>query len=64
MQALTLSCNKIREWPGAVLSTLPNLSCLKLDNNPLVQVYLVVINIANNVDGTFFLYLILLMLFH
>ncbi|CAL9160322.1 unnamed protein product [Musa hybrid cultivar] len=38
LQALTLSGNKIREWPGAVLSTLPNLSCLKLDNNPLVQI--------------------------
>ncbi|CAL9083992.1 unnamed protein product [Musa textilis] len=50
LQTLTLSGNKIREWPGSVLSTLPNLSCLKLDNNPLVQVYLVVID-ANNVDA-------------
>ncbi|CAL5405825.1 unnamed protein product [Camellia sinensis] len=35
--ALILSRNKIKEWPGAILKSLSNLSCLKLDNNPLLQ---------------------------
>ncbi|KAK9266212.1 hypothetical protein L1049_025377 [Liquidambar formosana] len=35
--ALILSRNKIKEWPGAILNSLHNLSCLKLDNNPLRQ---------------------------
>lgn len=38
MQTLILSRNKIKDWPGAILKTLPNLTCLKLDNNPLKQV--------------------------
>uniref|UniRef100_A0A2P2K1C7 Plant intracellular Ras-group-related LRR protein 6 n=1 Tax=Rhizophora mucronata TaxID=61149 RepID=A0A2P2K1C7_RHIMU len=38
LQTLILSCNKIKDWPGAVLKSLPNLSCLKLDNNPLRQI--------------------------
>ncbi|RVW36463.1 Plant intracellular Ras-group-related LRR protein 6 [Vitis vinifera] len=38
LQALILSRNKIQEWPGVILKSLPNLSCLKLDNNPLRQV--------------------------
>ena len=38
MQILILSRNKIKDWPGAILKTLPNLTCLKLDNNPLKQV--------------------------
>ncbi|WOL00027.1 plant intracellular Ras-group-related LRR protein 6 [Canna indica] len=37
LQALILSGNRIREWPGAVLSTLPILNCLKMDNNPMAQ---------------------------
>ncbi|CAL5402983.1 unnamed protein product [Camellia sinensis] len=36
--ALILSRNKIKEWPGAILKSLSNLSCLKLDNNPLLQI--------------------------
>ncbi|RVW93113.1 Plant intracellular Ras-group-related LRR protein 6 [Vitis vinifera] len=32
LQALILSRNKIQEWPGVILKSLPNLSCLKLDN--------------------------------
>lgn len=38
MQTLILSRNKIKDWPGAILKSLPNLMCLKLDNNPLKQV--------------------------
>ncbi|XP_010935651.1 plant intracellular Ras-group-related LRR protein 6 isoform X1 [Elaeis guineensis] len=38
IQVLVLSRNKIKEWPGAVLFSLPNLSCLKLDNNPLAPI--------------------------
>ena len=38
VQTLVLSRNKIKDWPGAILKSLPNLSCLKLDNNPLGQV--------------------------
>ncbi|KAK7809625.1 plant intracellular ras-group-related lrr protein 6, partial [Quercus suber] len=30
--------NKIKDWPGAILKSLPNLLCLKLDNNPLRQI--------------------------
>uniref|UniRef100_A0A2N9G5I0 Rx N-terminal domain-containing protein n=1 Tax=Fagus sylvatica TaxID=28930 RepID=A0A2N9G5I0_FAGSY len=37
LQTLVLSRNKIKDWPGAILKSLPNLSCLKLDNNPLGQ---------------------------
>lgn len=42
MQVLILSGNKIKEWPGTVLSSLPNLSCLKLDSNPLSQVIFII----------------------
>uniref|UniRef100_A0A2N9HKV5 Rx N-terminal domain-containing protein n=1 Tax=Fagus sylvatica TaxID=28930 RepID=A0A2N9HKV5_FAGSY len=38
LQTLVLSRNKIKDWPGAILKSLPNLSCLKLDNNPLGQI--------------------------
>lgn len=38
LEALILSRNKIKEWPGAILKSLSNLSCLKLDNNPLLQI--------------------------
>ncbi|XP_061991659.1 plant intracellular Ras-group-related LRR protein 6-like isoform X4 [Rosa rugosa] len=38
VQTLILSRNKIKEWPGAILSSLRNLLCLKLDNNPLRQI--------------------------
>lgn len=38
LEALILSKNKIKEWPSAVLRSLSNLSCLKLDNNPLGQI--------------------------
>ncbi|KAJ9671688.1 hypothetical protein PVL29_025415 [Vitis rotundifolia] len=38
LQALILSRNKIQEWPGVILKSLPNLSCLKVDNNPLRQI--------------------------
>ncbi|KAA0060666.1 plant intracellular Ras-group-related LRR protein 6 [Cucumis melo var. makuwa] len=38
MEILILSRNKIKDWPGAILKTLPNLTCLKLDNNPLKQI--------------------------
>ncbi|CAN6454284.1 unnamed protein product [Victoria cruziana] len=38
LQALILSYNKISEWPVQVLSSLPNLTCLKLDHNPLFQI--------------------------
>ncbi|KAH7512503.1 hypothetical protein FEM48_Zijuj12G0097600 [Ziziphus jujuba var. spinosa] len=37
LQTLILSRNKIQEWPGAIVKSLPNLTCLKLDNNPLRQ---------------------------
>ncbi|CAK7327596.1 unnamed protein product [Dovyalis caffra] len=36
--SLILSRNKINDWPGAILKSLPNLSCLKLDNNALTQI--------------------------
>ncbi|RXH83107.1 hypothetical protein DVH24_003605 [Malus domestica] len=35
---LILSRNKITHWPGAILQSLPNLLCMKLDNNPLRQI--------------------------
>ncbi|KAK9269170.1 hypothetical protein L1049_000939 [Liquidambar formosana] len=35
LQALILSRNKIKVWRGAILNSLHNLSCLKLNNNPL-----------------------------
>ncbi|KAI3964622.1 hypothetical protein MKX01_020439 [Papaver californicum] len=38
LQTLILSGNKLKEWPGSVLRSLPNLLCLKLDNNPLTQI--------------------------
>ncbi|XP_030929493.1 plant intracellular Ras-group-related LRR protein 6 [Quercus lobata] len=38
LQTLILSRNKIKDWPGAILKSLPNLLCLKLDNNPLRQI--------------------------
>ncbi|XP_077223776.1 plant intracellular Ras-group-related LRR protein 6-like isoform X2 [Tasmannia lanceolata] len=38
LQTLLLSGNKIKEWPGAVFASLLNLSCLKLDKNPLAQI--------------------------
>jgi Leucine-rich repeat (LRR) protein len=37
-QSLVLSNNKIKRWPHTVVSSLPCLSSLKLDNNPLVEV--------------------------
>ncbi|MQL88629.1 hypothetical protein Taro_021200 [Colocasia esculenta] len=37
LQELVLSGNKIKDWPGAVLASLANLTCLKIDNNPLQQ---------------------------
>ncbi|XP_071905299.1 plant intracellular Ras-group-related LRR protein 6-like isoform X5 [Coffea arabica] len=38
LEALILSKNKIKEWPGGILKSLPKFSCLKLDNNPLRQI--------------------------
>ncbi|XP_062169933.1 plant intracellular Ras-group-related LRR protein 6 isoform X1 [Alnus glutinosa] len=38
LQTLILSRNQIKDWPGSILKSLPNLSCLKLDNNPLRQI--------------------------
>uniref|UniRef100_A0A2N9F5L8 Leucine-rich repeat-containing N-terminal plant-type domain-containing protein n=1 Tax=Fagus sylvatica TaxID=28930 RepID=A0A2N9F5L8_FAGSY len=38
VRTLVLSRNKIKDWPGAILKSLPNLSCLKLDNNLLGQI--------------------------
>ncbi|GAB2277939.1 Plant intracellular Ras-group- LRR protein 6 [Dionaea muscipula] len=38
LEVLILSWNKIKDWPGVVLKSLPNLSCLKLDNNPLGEI--------------------------
>ncbi|KAJ7948631.1 Plant intracellular Ras-group-related LRR protein [Quillaja saponaria] len=38
LQTLILSRNKIKEWPGAVLKSLSNLLCLKLDDNFLRQI--------------------------
>ncbi|KAM0997759.1 hypothetical protein ACFX2C_007609 [Malus domestica] len=38
LQTLILSRKKITDWPGAILQSLPNLLCLKLDNNPLRQI--------------------------
>lgn len=38
VQCLILSRNKISDWPCAILKSLPNLICLKLDNNALTQV--------------------------
>ncbi|XP_019051523.1 PREDICTED: plant intracellular Ras-group-related LRR protein 6 isoform X2 [Nelumbo nucifera] len=35
---LILTNNKIKEWPGAVIQSLSNLSCLKLNNNLLQQI--------------------------
>ncbi|KAF3442133.1 hypothetical protein FNV43_RR16049 [Rhamnella rubrinervis] len=37
LETLILSRNKIQDWPGAIIKSLPNLLCLKLDNNPLRQ---------------------------
>ncbi|KAK6229469.1 hypothetical protein QUC31_002041 [Theobroma cacao] len=38
LQTLILSRNNIKEWPFAILKSLSNLSCLKLDDNPLRQI--------------------------
>ncbi|VAI51912.1 unnamed protein product [Triticum turgidum subsp. durum] len=38
LQALILSNNKIKKWPGMVVSSLPSLTTLKLDNNPLAEI--------------------------
>jgi len=38
LQTLILSNNKIKKWPGMVVSSLPSLSSLKLDNNPLAEI--------------------------
>ncbi|KAG6421333.1 hypothetical protein SASPL_117884 [Salvia splendens] len=38
VKALILTKNKIKEWPTAVLSSLPKLLCLKLDGNPLKKI--------------------------
>ncbi|KAJ0801677.1 putative leucine-rich repeat domain superfamily [Helianthus annuus] len=38
LETLILSKNKIKEWPSAILESLHNLVCLKLDNNPLRQI--------------------------
>ncbi|KAH0462822.1 hypothetical protein IEQ34_010397 [Dendrobium chrysotoxum] len=38
LQVLILSGNKITQWPGVILSSLPSLSSLKLDNNPLSKI--------------------------
>ncbi|EMS66002.1 Leucine-rich repeat-containing protein 40 [Triticum urartu] len=38
LQALILSNNKIKKWPGMVVSSLPSLTILKLDNNPLAEI--------------------------
>ncbi|KAI3755799.1 hypothetical protein L1987_55605 [Smallanthus sonchifolius] len=38
LETLILSRNKIKEWPSAILESLHNLVCLKLDNNPLRQI--------------------------
>ncbi|KAK3037934.1 hypothetical protein RJ639_031825 [Escallonia herrerae] len=38
LEALILSRNKIKVWPSAILQSLSNLSCLKLDNNLLQQI--------------------------
>lgn len=41
LQALILTKNKIKEWPTAVLASLPKLLCLKLDGNPLRKVNII-----------------------
>ncbi|OMO80314.1 hypothetical protein CCACVL1_13033 [Corchorus capsularis] len=38
LQTLILSRNNIKDWPVAILKSLSNLICLKLDNNPLRQI--------------------------
>lgn len=38
LEVLILSRNKIKDWPGAVLKSLHNLICLKLDSNPLREI--------------------------
>ncbi|KAF8691801.1 hypothetical protein HU200_040203 [Digitaria exilis] len=38
LQCLVLSNNKMKRWPYAVISSLPSLSSLKLDNNPLAEI--------------------------
>ncbi|KAK4484889.1 hypothetical protein RD792_007490 [Penstemon davidsonii] len=38
LETLILSKNKIQEWPGAILASLPKLLCLKLDGNPLSKI--------------------------
>jgi len=39
LQSLVLSNNKIKRWPHTVISSLTSLSSLKLDNNPLAEVF-------------------------
>uniref|UniRef100_A0A164Y2Y0 Disease resistance R13L4/SHOC-2-like LRR domain-containing protein n=1 Tax=Daucus carota subsp. sativus TaxID=79200 RepID=A0A164Y2Y0_DAUCS len=38
LEVLILSRNKIKAWPSAILKSLSNLLCLKLDNNQLGQI--------------------------
>ncbi|KMZ66890.1 hypothetical protein ZOSMA_283G00130 [Zostera marina] len=38
LEHLILSKNKIKQWPGALFTSLHNLSCLKLDNNMLKKI--------------------------
>ncbi|XP_074264085.1 plant intracellular Ras-group-related LRR protein 6 isoform X1 [Silene latifolia] len=38
LEVLILSRNKIKDWPEDALKSLPNLTCLRLDNNPLNKV--------------------------
>ncbi|KAL4580299.1 hypothetical protein LXL04_016488 [Taraxacum kok-saghyz] len=38
IETLILSRNKIKVWPSAILKSLHNLVCLKLDSNPLTQI--------------------------
>ncbi|KAD4178959.1 hypothetical protein E3N88_27550 [Mikania micrantha] len=38
LETLILSRNKIKEWPTAIMESLHNLVCLKLDYNPLRQI--------------------------
>lgn len=38
LEVLILSGNKIKVWPGEVLTLLPKLSCLKMNNNPLQKI--------------------------
>ncbi|XP_057528484.1 plant intracellular Ras-group-related LRR protein 6 isoform X1 [Amaranthus tricolor] len=38
LEVLILSKNRIKNWPGEILKSLPKLTCLKFDSNPLKKI--------------------------